>query len=133
AVICYCSQNPGYLFKLERLMKHLKMINFDGHFLYYVGGWPNPEGGCLSHFTNPYMFKPCAFLEAKRLGYKRVLWIDLSLIPLKNLKPLFEYISQTGAIFRLHHDAFKVYKDLFPKLFNAMGMTVAEKNKQKQI
>jgi hypothetical protein len=95
-IICYCSFNGNYPKGILRIDKALKKIGYKGHFIVRIGGWPNTEQGDLQLSHVPYAFKPCFFEEAKNLGYKNVLWLDSSIIPLKELTSVFKKIEDTG-------------------------------------
>lgn len=98
-IVTYVSFNDHYLKKLDELINQLKLIGFDGHMIFRVGGWPNTEEGCLELFDVPYAFKICAILEAKKLGYKNCLWLDSCFIPLKKLDVIFKHIAKHGVFF----------------------------------
>ena len=95
-IICYASYNGNFPKKVKRMIERLKESKFRGHFLYRIGGWPDVEGGSLKLIHVPYAFKVCMFKEAKRLGYKRVLWLDTSFKPLKNFNSIFHLIRRDG-------------------------------------
>lgn len=65
------------------------------------------EEGCLSHCDVPYAFKVCAFMEAYRLGYRYVLWLDALIEPLRTLEPIFEHIKKKGCLYRYSAFPFK--------------------------
>lgn len=98
-IVTYISFNRNYENGLANLIKTLKDINFTGHLVYRIGGWPNTEEGCLEVFDVPYAFKVCSVLEAKRLGYQNCLWLDTSIQPLKNIDLIFEMIEEQGICF----------------------------------
>jgi hypothetical protein len=98
-VITYASYNKRYPQAVQLLGQQLKEIGFKGHFLYRIGGWPDLEGGSLKLAHVPYAFKPCLFQEAKRLGYKKVLWLDASIRPIISLQKAFETIEKQGYLF----------------------------------
>ncbi len=95
-LIVYASFNKAYPKGLKRLVDAVAKSDFKGHILYRIGGWPNVEEGDLSVAHVPYAFKPCFFREAKRLGYKRVLWLDASVLPVVSLNTVFEDIQAKG-------------------------------------
>ena len=95
-VLIYASFNRNYPKGLQRLANCIRESDFKGHVLFRVGGWPDTEGGSLRLAHVPYAFKPCFFKEAQRLGYKRVLWLDTSIIPLVSLNDIFKMIEEKG-------------------------------------
>jgi hypothetical protein len=95
-IITYASFNKRYPDSVDGLKRQLEKIGFKGHFLYRIGGWPDLEGGSLTLAHVPYAFKPCFFREAKRLGYRLVLWLDSSIRPLKSLEGVFSAIEDRG-------------------------------------
>jgi hypothetical protein len=101
-IITYASLDPPYPSLLQQLLQKLPDV-FQGHVLYRIGGWPGMESGCLLHCHVPYSFKVCAFEEAYRLGYKKVLWLDARAEPLRSLAPLFEKMEQDGCLYRYAH------------------------------
>jgi hypothetical protein len=95
-LLVYASFNKSYPKGLERLVDAVAKSDFKGHILYRIGGWPNVEEGDLKLAHVPYAFKPCFFREAKRLGYKRALWLDTSVMPVVSLNQIFETIKSKG-------------------------------------
>ncbi len=98
-VITYASFNQHYPEAVKLLQEQLEKIGFQGHFFYRIGGWPDLEGGSLTLAHVPYAFKPCLFREAKRLGYRKILWLDASIRPLKPLDFAFQKMEDTGVFF----------------------------------
>jgi hypothetical protein len=122
-IISYASYNKTYPQLLEFLLGRLK-DTFKGHVLYRIGGWPNMENGCLAHSDCPYGFKACAFQEAYDLGYKKILWLDSLLNPLKDLTPLFDAIEKNTAMYR--YDAYFSEKFINRNVLEAFNLTFDE-------
>jgi hypothetical protein len=95
-IVLYASYNSPYPENISKIISALKRIEFDGHVVYRIGGYPNLEEGSLKIMDVPYAFKVCAMREASRLGYQNILWIDCSLTPVKNLQSLFAIIESRG-------------------------------------
>ena len=95
-LVLYASFNLHYPDGLKRLIKLVKESDFKGHIIYHIGGWPDLEGGSLKLAHVPYAFKVCCFKEAQKLGYKRILWLDSSVIPLVSLNTIFTMIKENG-------------------------------------
>lgn len=95
-LIVYASFNKAYPKGLKRLVDAVSKSDYKGHILYRIGGWPNVEEGDLLLAHVPYAFKPSFFREAQRLGYKRVLWLDASILPTVSLNRIFGEIEAKG-------------------------------------
>jgi hypothetical protein len=104
-VICYASHAAGragerdYVRGIRTIIEALKKHNFDGHFIFYIGGWPSLKKGRLKYADVPYAFKPFMFEEMRDLGYEEVLWLDACCVPVKNLDPIFRFIKNEGLCF----------------------------------
>jgi|AMWB02.1.fsa_nt_gi hypothetical protein len=95
-VLMYSSFNRNYPKALKRVVETITSSDFSGHLMYRLGGWPNTEEGDLTIAHVPYAFKVCMFREARKMGFKRCLWIDSSVIPLVSLNRIFEMIKEKG-------------------------------------
>jgi hypothetical protein len=83
----------NYAEYLESTLAALKETNYNGYFFYMVGGFPNPTGKEIQYAAVPYAAKIFMMLEAQKLGFKKVLWIDSSILPLRNPTPFFVWIE----------------------------------------
>ena len=92
------TQNETYSETRARLINDiaqaLSQTNFNGYFLSLVGGFPNPTGKEICYAGVPYSFKIFMMLEAYKLGFTNVLWIDSACLPLRDPTPLFEEIEK---------------------------------------
>jgi hypothetical protein len=95
-IIIYASFNRNYPKGVRRLVNTITHSNFRGHVHYRIGGWPNVSEGDLALAHVPFAFKLCFFREMKKLGYKRVLWLDSSILPWVNLNTIFQMIQDKG-------------------------------------
>jgi alpha(1,3/1,4) fucosyltransferase len=95
-IILYSTFNRNYPKAMKRLLQHIADSDFKGHVLYRLGGWPDEEGGSLALSHVPYAFKACFFKEAQRMGFKRVLWLDSSVVPVASLNEIFAMIEEQG-------------------------------------
>lgn len=98
-IILYASYNLNYPKGLERLIKIISDSDFRGHVYYRIGGWPNAADGGLDYIDTPYGFKFCAFKEAQKEEYKRVLWMDASIIPVASLNAVFNNMIRKQGYF----------------------------------
>lgn len=97
---------------LEGLIQQLHKINFNGYVYYRMGGYPNPTGNEIRYAGVPYTIKIFMMMEAKKLGFDKVLWLDSALWPVKNIDLFFHYIEEYGAIFHLYNKSVPS-KDIF--------------------
>jgi hypothetical protein len=93
-IISFASFNRNYPKGLERLKNLILKSDFKGHLITRLGGWPNIEDGSLRHSHIPYAFKVCFFKEVAKLGYKKILWLDSSIVPIENLNIIFEKLDK---------------------------------------
>ena len=97
-VVCAVPFSGGYPEYIPSIAQGLAKQGFNGHFLYYIGGFPNPTGKEIQYAAVPYSFKIFAMVEAFQLGFQNVLWIDSSAYPVRDINPLFDEIESTGAL-----------------------------------
>lgn len=98
AIITFASFNKNYPRGLERLNNLIKNSSYKGHLISRLGGWPNINSGELKYAHIPYSFKVCFFNEVANIGYKKILWIDASVVPIVNLNSVFDQIEHDGYI-----------------------------------
>lgn len=72
----------------EAMREHGKM-----DFLYFIG---EDSVGAPKHSDNPYAFKIYAIEHARKMGYNQILWLDASVYPVKDITPVFDWISRNG-------------------------------------
>lgn len=89
----YDGKYPGLV---KSLPKAFEECGFNGYFYYRIGGFPNPTGKEIQYAATPYCFKIFLMLEAQKLGFTKVLWLDSSMLPVKDPTPLFELINSQG-------------------------------------
>ncbi len=111
-IVCYVSLNGKYEILIQNLIKQLEKTGFNGHVFYMIGGFPNPTGKEIQYCGVPYCFKIFTLLEAEKLGFHKVLWVDSAFSPLKDPSPLFDWIEKEGCFLKMH-PSFK--KFILPK------------------
>lgn len=104
-IVSFCSYDGIYHNLQQEIPEALKKTGFNGHVLLMTGGFPNPTGKEIQYSGVPYCFKIFALLEAQKLGFHKVLWIDAALLPLHNPKPLFSWIEEKGCFFHPRKNA----------------------------
>jgi hypothetical protein len=95
-IVTYTSINEKHYLAQNKLIEKLININFDGHIIRRVGGWPGTELGSLEFFDVPYAFKIFAIEEARSLGYQSVLWLDVCMVPDDRLENVFDHLEKFG-------------------------------------
>lgn len=56
--------------------------------------------GAEPHEVNNYSFKPMAMIKAYEKGFRQVLWLDASMLVIKDLEPIFALIEKDGYFFQ---------------------------------
>lgn len=99
-IVSFASFDGIYPGLLDDMPNALEKAGFNGHVLLLKGGFPNPTGKEIQYAGVPYSFKIFALLEAQKLGFDKVLWLDTALVTLKDPKPIFDQIQKTGSFFQ---------------------------------
>lgn len=69
--------------------------HFDGDFIFMKDELPRD---CDTHKETPYQFKPMIFREAFKRGYTQVIWMDSTIVMLRNPQRMFEVIARRGVL-----------------------------------
>lgn len=86
-------------FKASQLIKEsLEEVGYNGYFYLLNGGFPNPTGIELQYMGVPYCFKIFMMLEAKKLGFKNIIWIDSGCIAINNPEFLFKLLDENDTL-----------------------------------
>jgi hypothetical protein len=85
----------GYVESLKRLEASLRKTHFNGDFLVWDDVLPE---GSPTQFESPMAFKTFCFLEAQKLGYNQVLWMDAQIVVLRSIEPIFEMIKSNNYV-----------------------------------
>ncbi len=95
-IVNCCPFERTYVQQLETIPQKLQEAGFNGYIYYLVGGFPNPTGREIKFAGVPYCFKVLAMQEAHNLGFNNILWVDSSIVPLRNLMPIFDQMDRDG-------------------------------------
>ena len=79
--------------KLDRLVEAFKKHSPGDDVIPYRDELP-PR--CPPHLEVPYAFKAYAIEEAIRRGYRYILWVDSSVIPILPLQPMWDLVVEQG-------------------------------------
>jgi hypothetical protein len=99
--VCYTSLFNDRFDKSQNIIDSFKKNNFDGYFLLLNGGFPNPTGKEMKYCGVPYSFKIFMMLEANKLGFEKIIWIDAACYCVNNPKRLFDLLVEDDVIFRV--------------------------------
>lgn len=125
-IISYASFNSWYPVRIKKLKDNLHKVKFQGHYLYRIGGWPNVEEGSLLLAHVPYAFKLCMFKEALSYGYRKILWLDSSFVPLQDLAYIFKIIEERGYL--IVSDPNKFLNYINEKVLEYFNLSVVDSN-----
>ncbi len=114
-IVCYVSVQQIYKDYLKNLISSLQTTGFNGHILYYIGGYPNPTGEEILYCAVPYSFKIFAIMDAYKAGFSKILWLDAALESVCDITPLFNRICKTGSIFAIRNYSSYERKSLLPR------------------
>jgi len=92
AVISFANDLGNYMKALERLEK--SMNRFDKNT--FIGFRGEGSIGSPLHRDNPYAFKIYAFKKALELGYRKILYVDSSVVAVKELDSLWQILDEDG-------------------------------------
>lgn len=84
--------NNGYLSGQERLKQAVRQFT-DIPLYTFIN-----ESEVLSppHKDNPYAFKIYAISKIREMGYDQILWLDASVYPVKDITPVFDWLTEKG-------------------------------------
>jgi peptidoglycan/xylan/chitin deacetylase (PgdA/CDA1 family) len=80
--------------KSQNIIESFEKNNFDGYFILLNGGFPNPTGKEMKYCGIPYSFKIFMMLEAVKLGFEKIIWIDAACYCVNNPKRLFDLLDE---------------------------------------
>jgi hypothetical protein len=125
-IVLYASYNERYPQGVRRLLERISASDFQGHVYYRIGGWPNIEGGDLRLIHVPFAFKVCFLKEMQAKHYKRVLYLDASLLPSPqmSLNTIFNQLESIG--FLIQAGDHPIGKYMNEDTAAAFGMTLEQ-------
>lgn len=97
--VCYTTLLDILCDKSQTIAKSLQDVGYNGHFLLLNGGFPNPTGKEMKYAGVPYSFKIFMMLEAKKLGFEKVIWIDSACLASNPVDFLFDFLEHNHALF----------------------------------
>lgn len=136
-IVTCCAYNRFYSSLLETIPQKLEEKGFHGSIYYRIGGFPVPSGREVRYMGIPYSFKIFMMLEAEKLGFNNILWLDSSMLPLRDPTPLFEKIDRDGCFLLNYVNPGYDQQRIFPKtrqlLQELTGVDVVRKHYATQV
>jgi len=90
-------ENSRYIAS-QKIINSLEQVKYNGDFYLFNGGFPNPTGIEMKYVGVPYCFKIFMMLEAKKLGYEKIIWIDSGCYSINNPQRLFDILDEQETI-----------------------------------
>jgi len=100
---CFVCCTPLFMDRFDAsqtMLQSFQEVGFNGYFMLLNGGFPNPSGKEMKYIGVPYSFKIFMMLEAKKLGFEKVIWLDAACYAVNNPERLFEILNEDDAVFR---------------------------------
>jgi len=85
----------------QTMIQSLEEVGFNGHFILLNGSFPNPSGTEMKYAGVPYSFKIFMMLEAGKLGFSNVIWLDAACYAVNNPEKLFDIVYEDDVICRI--------------------------------
>jgi hypothetical protein len=122
-VCCSTSLSSERTCMTTNIKESLEKVGFNGYFYLFTGGFPNPTNTELKYAGVPYCFKIFMMLEAKKLGFNKVIWIDAACYAVNNPEPLFDLLDENDVVFRSFPSyMFDSFNDtVFPKTIELLN------------
>jgi hypothetical protein len=131
AIITYCSLNGPYGLYVNEIAERLSKYNRSYDFYGMIGSYPATQEDGMSLFHIPYAWKVCLFKKMKQQGYEQLIWIDSSMMPIKNPEELFSILDQKKRFFipaigKYIGEFYRPYFNMYENAFKACGLEPCE-------
>lgn len=117
AVVICAGIGGWYPHGVRRLEKSLNFVGSPFDTLFYTEEIPGYPG----HGDFPYYFKIAAFEEAKKKGYRKILWVDSSFWAVRSPMQIFDHISELG--FYMFRSGYNLAQSVNDRALNAVGLS----------
>ena len=99
-ICCTTNLTNDRALRASQIQQSLEKVGFNGYFYLFNGGFPTPRGNEMKYVAVPYCFKIFMMLEAEKLGFEKIIWIDAGCYAVNNPERLFDILNEDDAIFR---------------------------------
>lgn len=99
-IVCFTHCSNDRCHTSQNIHVSLEEVGFNGYFYLMNGGFPNPTGTEMKYAGVPYCFKVFMMLEARKMGFEKVIWIDSACYAVNNPQKLFDNLSNDHVVFR---------------------------------
>lgn len=89
---CVVNLATGRFLKGQKRLKK-SMLSQAYDFIHFTS---ESQVGSPLHSDNPYAFKIYAIERARELGYNQILWLDSSVYTVKDITPVFDWLTDKG-------------------------------------
>ena len=98
----FCIVSFGKNHNFQKGLKRLEQrcLELDIPFI----GFTDYPVGCPTHEESPFAFKFFCIKDVLAKGYKKILWLDTSVIIKQPINDIFEHLNNLGYFFLLNHD-----------------------------
>jgi len=99
-IVCFTHCSDSRYRASLNINESLEEVGFNGYFYMFNGGFPNPTGSEMKYAGVPYSFKIFMMLEATKLGFEKIIWIDSACYAVNNPQKLFDLLDNEYVVFR---------------------------------
>lgn len=115
----------NYELALDRNRKEAEK-HYDGDFIYLSNELPD---NCEPHHLVPYQFKPFLFAQAYQQGYRKILWMDSTIVMLRDPQPIFDAMEKLGVV-AFHNLGHPLVKWISDAAIETTGVDMSEHPEQ---
>jgi hypothetical protein len=106
----------------QQIINSLEEVGYNGHFYLFNGGFPTPTGREMKYVGVPYCFKIFMMLEATKLGFEKVIWIDSGCYAINNPQRLFDTLDNQETLFLSFNHCNNYDSMVFPRTINLLNL-----------
>lgn len=121
-IVCCTSLGDSRQPLSSKILTSLKTAGYNGYFYLFSGGFPNPTGVEMQYVAVPYCFKIFMMLEAEKMGFSKVIWIDSACMAIQSPGRLFSVLDVQDSLFFSMDKGSAFYENVaFPKTIELLN------------